>query len=103
MFREFPHERLARQIQPAKPTEKRFRGHPRPRCSKYISDLAWSRLDVEPVELSEIAVGRAVFQVLLGLLPPRATLPRGKAGMKMNGMNNIYVISFIHRCLKVLA
>ena len=39
--------------------------------------------------------------------PPRAaapaTLPKGKAGMKMNGMNNIYVIQFIHRCFKVLA
>jgi len=31
------------------------------------------------------------------------TLPRGKAGMKMNGMNIIYIISFIHWCLKVLA
>jgi len=90
-------------VQLAKPTEKRFRGHPRPRCSEYISDLAWSRLGVEPAELSEIFVDREVFQVLLGLLPPRATLPRGKEGMKMNGMNNIHVISLIHRCLKVFA
>jgi len=36
-----------------------------------ISDLAWSRLGVEPAELSEIAVDRGVFRVLLGLLPPR--------------------------------
>ena len=32
-----------------------------------------------------------------------ATLPRGKAGMKMNEMNNIFLIQFIHRCLKVLS
>ena len=103
MCPEFHYERLARQVQLAKPTEKRFRGHARPRCSEYIFDLVWSRLGVETAELSEIAVDREVFQVLLGLLPPRATAPRGKADMKMNGMNNIYVISFIHPCLKVLA
>ena len=66
-----PHKRLARQGQLAEPTEKRFRGHPRPRWSDYISDLARSRPGVEPAELSEIAVDREVFQVLLGLLPPR--------------------------------
>ena len=37
----------------------------------YISDLAWSRLGVEPAELSEIAVDREVFPVILGLLPLR--------------------------------
>jgi len=52
MFREFPYERLARQVQLAKPTEKRLRGLPRPRCNVYIFDHAWSRLDVEPTELS---------------------------------------------------
>jgi len=45
---------------------------------------------VEPAELSEIAVDREVFQVLLGLLP--SDLPRGKAGMKMIEMNNIPLI-----------
>jgi len=88
MYPEFPYKRLARQVQLAKPTEKRFRGHPRPRCSDSVSDLAWPRLGVEPAELSEIAVNRAVFQVLLGLLPPRPSLE----GMKMNGMNDNYVI-----------
>jgi len=53
---------------------------------------------VEPAELSEIAVDREVFQVFLGLQPPRP--PRGKAGMKMNEINNIYII---YRCLKVRA
>ena len=33
------------------------------------SDRVWSRLGVEPEALSEIAVDRDVFQVLLGLLP----------------------------------
>jgi len=37
----------------------------------YISDLAWSRLGVEPAELSEIAVDCEAFRGLLGLLPPR--------------------------------
>jgi len=64
-----PYERLARQVQLVKPTEKGFRGDPRPRFSNYIADLAWSRLGVEPAELSEIAVGREIFQTLLGLLP----------------------------------
>jgi len=43
----------------------------RPRWRDYISDIAWSRLGVETAELSEIAVDREVFRVLLGLLPPR--------------------------------
>jgi len=38
--------------------------------SDYISDLAWSRFGVEPVALSDVAVGREVFRVL-GRLPPR--------------------------------
>jgi len=37
------------------------------RWSGYTSDLAGSRLGVEPAELFEIAVDREVFQVLLGL------------------------------------
>jgi len=37
----------------------------------YISNPAWSRLGVEPAEISEIAVDREVFRVLLGLLPLR--------------------------------
>jgi len=36
-----------------------------------ISDLAWSRLDVEPAELSEIAENREVVRSLLRLLPQR--------------------------------
>jgi len=54
------------------------------RWRDYISDLACSRLGVEPAELSEITVDREVFRVLLGLLPP-AALPKGKAGTKMSG------------------
>ena len=43
----------------------------RTRWSDYISDLAWSRLGMERAERSEIAVGREVFRVLLGLLSSR--------------------------------
>ena len=62
-------ERLSRQALLAKPSGKRPRGRPRPRWSNYISDLAWSRLGVEPAELSEIAVDREVFRVLWVLTP----------------------------------
>jgi len=53
------------------PTGKQPRGRPRTRWRDYISDLAWSRLGVEPAELPEIAVDREVFRVLLRMLPPR--------------------------------
>ena len=53
-----PHKRLTRQFLLAKPTENRFRGHPRPRWSEYISNLAWSRCGVELAEPSEIVVDR---------------------------------------------
>ena len=52
------------------------------RWSIYISDLAWSRLGVEPAELSEIAVDCEVFRVL-GCAAP-ATLPRGNESMEIN-------------------
>jgi len=42
-----PHERLARQVLQTNPRK----SGPRPRWSNYISDLAWSRLCVEPAEL----------------------------------------------------
>ena len=54
----------------ATPAGKRLRGCPRTRWRDYISELAWSRLGVEPAELSEIAVDREVFQVFLGMLSP---------------------------------
>jgi len=57
-------------LQPT-PTVKRPGVRPRTRWCDYISYIAWSRLGVEPAELSEIAVDREVFQVLLGLLLPR--------------------------------
>jgi len=41
------------------------------RRSDYITDLACSRLGMEPAELSEIAKNREVLQVPLGLLLPR--------------------------------
>jgi len=45
---------------------------PRPR-------LACSHLGVEAAELSEIAVDREVFQVLLELLPPQPCLEEKRA------------------------
>ena len=42
------------------PTGERLRVSPRSRCSDYISNLAWSRLCVEPADLSDIAVDREV-------------------------------------------
>ena len=62
--------RSVRQIL-ATPTRKRPRCRPKTSWNDYISIVYWSRLGVEPAELSEIAVDREVFQVLLGLLLPR--------------------------------
>jgi len=55
------YKRLARRVLLAKTTEKRFRSHTRPSLSYYISDFAWSRLDVEPEEHSEIVVDHEIF------------------------------------------
>jgi len=63
------HKRLARQVVLAKHTGKQPRGRPKPNWSYYMSDLAWSRLVVEPAQVREIDIDREVFQVLLGLLP----------------------------------
>jgi len=64
-----PHKRPASHVLLAKLTGKQPGGRPGPSSSDYTSDLARSRLGVEPTELSEIADGGEVFQVLLGLLP----------------------------------
>ena len=40
---------------------KRLRGQPTTRWGDYISDLTWSRLGVEPTELSEVSENREVF------------------------------------------
>ena len=59
------HEGLVRNVLLALPTGKGPIGHPRPVWSDCISDLVWSRLIVEPAELSEIPVDRDVFPVHL--------------------------------------
>ena len=61
MCGECPYESSPGHVQLAKPTEKRFRGHLRPSLSDSTSDLAWSRLDVEPEEHSEIVVDHEIF------------------------------------------
>ena len=57
------------------------RGRPRTRLRDYTSDLAWPRLNVEPVGLFEIAENSEVFRVLLGLLP--SDPPQRKSGIIM--------------------
>jgi len=60
----------------------------------YVSDFAWSRLGVEPEELSEIAENRKVFRGLLGMLP--RDLPQRK-----NGYENEWIERNVNltRCL----
>jgi len=70
------HKRLVRQVLLAKSTGKQPRSRPKPRWSVCTSDLAWSRLGVEPAELWEIAVDREVFWVLLGLVLVRPSLDK---------------------------
>jgi len=74
-----PNVRLARQALLAKPTGKRPRRCSRPRWNNCVSDLAWSRLGVEPAELTDIAIDRGVFQVLLWMLPPQLSLEEKRA------------------------
>jgi len=50
----------------------------------YISDPACSRHGVEPTELSEIAVDREEFRVLLGLLPLRLSPKENRARKWVN-------------------
>ena len=74
-----PNQRLVRQALLAKPIGKRPRRRSRPRWSNCISDIAWSRLGVEPAELSEIATDREVFQVLLWMLPAQPSREEKRA------------------------
>jgi len=78
-------ERLARQTLHATNAGRRPGGGPRTRWSDYNCDLAWSRLGVEPADLSEIAVDHESFRVLLGLLLPRP--PQRKSEFKSEWMN----------------
>ena len=57
------HKRLARQILLATPTGRQSSS--KDEVADYISDLAWSRLGVDPTKLSEIAADREVFRVFL--------------------------------------
>ena len=67
------------------PSGKRPKVRPRARWCHYISDLTWSRLGVEPAELSEISVDSEVFWVLLhGLQLPRLSLEEKRARKREN-------------------
>ena len=79
MCPECPGKDLARQALLAKPMGERPRVHPWTRWSNYISNLAWSRLGVEPTELSEIAVDCEVSWVQLWLLAPRPSQEEKRA------------------------
>jgi len=78
---------IAEEVLLATPKGERPIGWPRTGWCDYNSNLAWPRLGVEPAELSEIAENREVFRFFLELLRAatvRATLPTGKASMKIN-------------------
>ena len=74
-----PNERLLMQALLAKPMGKRLSCCPKPRWHSCTSDLAWSHLGVKPAELSEIAIDREVFQVLLWMLAPQPSLEKKQA------------------------
>jgi len=71
--------RFQRVMKKFAPMEKRPKGRPRTRWRDDISYFAWPRLDVEPGELSKIAVDREVFRVLLRLVPPRVSTEEKRA------------------------
>ena len=72
-----------REVLLATPTEKRFRGHPRPSLSDYISDFAFLVLVWSQKNILKLWLAMRYSKSPLGLQPP-ATLRRRKAGMKMN-------------------
>ena len=53
----------------ALPSGKRLRGRPRTRWRNYVKHLAWSRLEIPPVELSLVAGDRDTWRFQLELLP----------------------------------
>ena len=57
-------KRLAGRVVLATPTRKRprARGRPKTRWHNYIFDPTWSRLGVEPADLSEVPENRKVFE-----------------------------------------
>jgi len=60
---------LSRHVLLARHTEKRPRAGARIRFSDHISGLVWSRHDLEPAQVSVIAVDLEVFQFLQTMLP----------------------------------
>jgi len=59
------------------------RGRPSNSWSHCISYLSWPRLGVEPAALSEIAIDRELFRIILGLPSPRPP-QRKSGGSEMN-------------------
>jgi len=90
--------------------QKTGKGHPRTRCSGFISNLAWSHLGVEPAELPEIAVDHEVFRVLLGLLSLQHSLEERWRWMnewdyapyeQTFHVNKVYIIYIVNLCKSV--
>ena len=50
----------------------------------YISCMTWSRISEEPKELPETAENREVFDILLGVLPPRRSREENHVWKGMN-------------------
>ena len=69
-------EKLARQVLLSTPMGKRPEDRTSTRWRYYISNFAWSRIGMDPAELSEIVVDCEVFRALLRLLPPPPSLEK---------------------------
>jgi len=67
-----PQERLTRLVRLDTPMGKGSRGRNKTKYRDYISNLAWSRLGVEPSEQSEVADKREMFGYLLAIPPKTA-------------------------------
>ena len=89
-----PHKRLARQVLLAQPRESD------PEVVQGPGGVITSPTLLGPVFLWSL---QNYVKLMLTVRYSKATLPSGKAGMKMNEMNNIYVGYFLHRCLNVLS
>ena len=78
------HERTAKQLKNALPSDKRPRERPRTRWRNYVENLAWSRLENPPAKLPLVAGDRDAWRFQLELLPPQ---PQKDKRAKENPLN----------------
>jgi len=76
-------------------TRKRLRWCPKTISCEYLADLAWSRLGVEPAEVSDNPSGRKMLGVLLGAAVS-ANLHRSKRGWKGMNKTNENILSIFY-------